>query len=74
VEETWSARVYGARLKEILEQSFSSSEPTPVHQIAARLGHPNSGYIQQKFPELCTAIAKRIVQAKQYHRQSMRAI
>ncbi|MCU1296342.1 MAG: hypothetical protein JWO91_620 [Acidobacteriaceae bacterium] len=34
------------------------------HQIAASLGHPNSGYIQQKFPELCTAIAKRIVQAK----------
>ncbi|MGO9304785.1 MAG: hypothetical protein ACLP3R_14015 [Candidatus Korobacteraceae bacterium] len=59
-------------LKEILEQSLSSTEPTSVHQIAVRLEHPNSGYIQQKFPELCAAIGKKIVQAKQDRLQSMR--
>ncbi len=65
-------RVCETLLKEILEQSLSSTEPTSVHQIAVRLEHPNSGYIQQKFPELCAAIGKKIVQAKQDRLQSMR--
>ena len=64
-------RVCETLLKEILEQSLSSREPTSVHQIAALLEHPNSGYIQQKFPELCAAIGK-IVQAKQDRLQSIR--
>ncbi|MFZ0301205.1 MAG: TniQ family protein [Terracidiphilus sp.] len=54
-----------ARLKEILEQSLKSINPTSVHQIAADLGYANEGYIRQKFPELCAAISKRASQMKQ---------
>src|ERR1019366_394322 len=46
------------RLREILEQSLKSDEPSSVHQIAANLGHPNDGYIQEKVPELCAAIGR----------------
>jgi hypothetical protein len=67
-------RTCETRLKEILEQSLSSTEPTSVHQIAASLGHPNSDYIQQKFPQLCAAIGKKIAQARQDRLQSIRWI
>jgi hypothetical protein len=53
-----------ARLKEILEQSLKSINPTSVHQIAADLGYANEGYIRQKFPALCAAISERASQMK----------
>ena len=53
-----------ARLKEILEQSLKSINPTSVHQIAVDLGYTNEGYIRQKFPALCAAISKRVSQMK----------
>jgi len=62
------------RLREILEQSLKSDEPSSVHQIAANLGHPNDGYIQEKLPELCAAIGEKIAQAKQDRRERMRQI
>jgi len=63
-----------ARLKEILKQSLKSPEPTSVHQIAAQLGYSNDGYIQQKFPQLCTAIGKKIARTKQARPARMRQV
>jgi hypothetical protein len=59
-------------MKEILEQSLASIEPTSVHQIAANLGYSNDAYILQKFPGLCRAISRRIALAKHGRMQDMR--
>jgi len=53
------------QLKEILEESLKSHEPVSVHHIAARLGYSNDGYLQQKFPDLCAAISKKVAGRKQ---------
>jgi hypothetical protein len=53
-----------ARMKDMLEQSLKSTEPTPVYRLAATLGHPDAGYIRRQLPELCEAIDRRIAQAK----------
>jgi AraC-like DNA-binding protein len=50
--------------KEILEESLKSHEPVSVHHIAARLGYSNDGYLQQKFPELCAAIGKKVAERR----------
>ena len=50
------------RLQEILEESLASHEPVSVHHIAARIGYSNDGYLQQKFPELCAAISKKVAE------------
>ena len=60
------------RLKEILEKSLKSKEPASVHHIAARLGYSNDGYIQQKFPDLCAAISRKIAKRKQVRLDVMR--
>ena len=51
-------------MKEMLEQSLNSTEPTPVYQLAASLGHPDAGYMRRQLPELCAAIDRRIAQAE----------
>ena len=56
----------------ILEESLKSKEPASVHHIAARLGYSNDGYIQQKFPDLCAAISRKIAKRKQAHFDVMR--
>jgi AraC-like DNA-binding protein len=61
-----------SRLKEILQESLRSHEPASVHHIAARLGYPNDGYIQQKFPELCAAISRRIAGRRQVRLDEIR--
>jgi hypothetical protein len=48
------------------------SEPAPLFQLAVGLGYANIGYIQQKFPDLCAAIRKKIVEVKQRRREIMR--
>ena len=63
-----------SRIKKILERSLESREPTSVHQISASLGYSNDGYIQQKFPKLCAAIAAKVAQVKQSRREGMRQI
>jgi hypothetical protein len=63
-----------ARLREILEQSLKSTEPTSVYHIAASLGYSNGGYILQKFPELCGAIREKIARAKQARPERMRGV
>ena len=60
------------RLQEILEESSKSNEPVSVHHIAARLGYSNDGYLQQKFPDLCAAISKKIAERKQTHLEELR--
>lgn len=62
----------GPRLKQTLEESLKSKDPVSVHHIAARLGYSNDGYIQQKFPELCAAIGRKIAERKQASLEAMR--
>ena len=62
------------RLKEILEKSLKSKEPASVHHIAACLSYSNDGYIQQKFPELCAAISRKIARRKQVYLDAMRRL
>ena len=57
-------RTCNARMKDMLEQSLKSTEPIPVYQLAASLGHPDAEYIRRQLPELCVAIDRRIAQAK----------
>lgn len=52
------------QLKEILERSLKSNEPTSVHRIAANLGYSNDGYVHQKYPEICRAIGAKIALSK----------
>jgi AraC-like DNA-binding protein len=61
----------GPRLKQTLEESLESKDPVSVHHIAARLGYSNDGYIQQKFPELCAAIGRKIAERKQASLEAM---
>jgi hypothetical protein len=44
----------------MLEQSLSEKNPRPLYQLAVNLGYVNEGYIQHKFPELCSAIRQKI--------------
>jgi len=60
------------RLKEILEESLKSKKPASVHYIAARLGYSNDGYIQQKCPDLCAAIGRKIAKRRQVYLDGMR--
>lgn len=62
----------GPKLKQILEEAAKSNEPVSVHQIAARLGYSNDGYIGQKYPELCAAIGRKIAERKQASLGEMR--
>jgi hypothetical protein len=50
------------RLKEILEHSLNSNEPMRVSRIARSLGYANAVYIQETFPDICAAIAKKIAE------------
>ena len=61
-----------AQLKEILERSLKSNEPTSVHQIAASLGYSNDGYVHQKYPEICRAIGAKIALTKQAESPTIR--
>jgi hypothetical protein len=61
-----------ARLREILEQSLKSINPTSVHQIAASLGYSNAGFILRKFPELCAAIRETIAHTENARPEQMR--
>ena len=61
----------GPRLKQTLEESLKFKDPVSVHHIAARLGYSNDGYIQQKFPELCAAIGRKIAERKQASLEAM---
>jgi transcriptional regulator with XRE-family HTH domain len=61
----------GPRLRQTLEESLKSKKTVSVHHIAARLGYSNDGYIQQKFPELCAAIGRKIAKRKQASLETM---
>ena len=63
-----------AQLKKVLEETLAMSEPTPLSQVAIGLGYANMGYIQQKFPDLCAAIRKKIIEVKQQKREIMRRV
>jgi hypothetical protein len=64
-------RTCDSRMREMLEQSLKSNDPTPIHQIAASLGHPDSAYIKRQLPKLCAAIDSKISRAKKHHFQRM---
>ena len=63
-----------APMKDMLERSLKSTEPTPVYQLAATLGHPDAGYIRRQLPELCEAIDRRIAQVKKNRFERMSPI
>lgn len=44
-------------IQRLLENSLTMNPPIPVRRIAGDLGYANGGFIHQKFPELCHAIA-----------------
>jgi hypothetical protein len=47
-------------LRRLLKESLAQETPTSVRRIAAIAGYANGGYIHQKFPDLCYAIARRL--------------
>jgi len=47
-------------IQKLLEQSLAQERPVSAHHIAARLGYANDGYLQQKFPDICRAIRRKI--------------
>jgi DNA-binding MarR family transcriptional regulator len=49
-----------ADIRAVLEQSLSENNPRPLYQLAVNLGYVNEGCIQNKFPELCSAIRQKI--------------
>jgi DNA-binding MarR family transcriptional regulator/DNA-binding phage protein len=49
-----------ADIQAMLEQSLSEKNPRPLYQLAVNLGYVNEGYIQNNFPELCSAIRQKI--------------
>ena len=49
-----------ADIRAMLEQSLSERNPPPLYQLAVNLGYVNEGYIQNNFPELCSAIRQKI--------------
>jgi transcriptional regulator with XRE-family HTH domain len=49
-----------ADMQKLLEQSLAQERPISAHHIAANLGYANDGYLQQKFPDLCRAIRRKI--------------
>jgi DNA-binding MarR family transcriptional regulator/DNA-binding phage protein len=49
-----------ADIRVMLEQSLFENNPRPLYQLAVDLGYVNEGYIQNKFPELCSAVRRKI--------------
>jgi len=47
-------------IRATLEQSLSQKHPRSVYELAVNLGYVNEGYIQRKFPQLCSAIRQKI--------------
>lgn len=47
-------------IQKLLEQSLAQERPVSAHHIAASLGYANDGYLQQKFPDICRAIRRKI--------------
>lgn len=43
-----------------MEQSLSEQQPRSLYQLAVNIGCVNEGYIQQKFPQLCSSIRQKI--------------
>lgn len=48
-----------ATIQELLEKSLAMDPPIAVRRIAGDLGYANGGFVHQKFPELCHAIAEK---------------
>jgi AraC-like DNA-binding protein len=53
------------KMKQALERSLQLTEPLSVHHIAAQLGYSNDAYVRKMFPDLCSAISKKIAAIKQ---------
>jgi len=49
-----------ADIRAMLEQSLSEKNPRLLYQLAVNLGYLNEGFIQHRFPELCSAIRQKI--------------
>lgn len=61
-----ATRICGlAEIRAKLEQSLSEQHPRPLYELAVKLGYVNEGYIQSKFPQLCSAIRQKIRKDKE---------
>ncbi|GEM_PF-3598794 len=56
-----------ALIKETLTRALESSAPKALEQIARDLGYAGSGSLRSKFPDLCAAISKKVVDNTQLH-------
>jgi hypothetical protein len=62
----WWRRCGAARIceqvdiRKLLERSLAEEHPRSLYALAVSLGYTNEGYIQRKFPELCSAIREKI--------------
>jgi len=61
-----TTRICGvAEIRAMLEQSLSEIHPRSLYEPAVNLGYVNEGYIQRKFPQLCSAIRRKIRKGKE---------
>ena len=49
-----------AEIQAVLEQLLAEKHPRSLYELAVSLGYVNEGYIQLKFPQLCSAIRQKI--------------
>ncbi len=49
-----------AEIRAVLDHSLSEKQPRSLYELADNLGYVNEGYIQHKFPQLCSAIRQKI--------------
>jgi DNA-binding MarR family transcriptional regulator/DNA-binding phage protein len=49
-----------AEIQALLEQLLAEKHPRSLYELAVSLGYVNEGYIQLKFPQLCSAIRQKI--------------
>jgi hypothetical protein len=61
-----------ALIKETLTHAIQSSSPKSLEQIARDLGYASSGSLRSKFPDLCAAVSKKVVDNTQLHYAKMR--
>lgn len=47
-------------IRKLLERSLAEEHPRSLYALAVSLGYTNEGYIQRKFPQLCSAIREKI--------------
>jgi len=76
-----SWRKYGAAricervdIRYLLERSLAQEHPRSLYALSVSLGYANEGYIQRKFPQLCSAIREKIRSEKRARVSNMEEV